>query len=449
MTTTTIRRLAIPLGAALLLAGCAGFSRDGGMEAVSEMTKARTGHRLDAMSPASAERTRELLAAPLGPDTAAEIALLNNRGLRAALAELGIAEADLVQAGRLRNPGVTFGRLRGGGETEIERRVTFDLAGLLTLPLRQRIEQGRFERAQLEAATSAVELAYETRRAWFEAVAAQQTAQYMEQVRLSAEAGAELAQRMARVGNWSKLDQDREQVFYAEATAQLARARQQAYAARERLARLLGTDAAFTLPDRLPDLPAQPREAAGAEATAIAQRLDVAVAKRDVEDTARALGLTRATRFVNVLEAGYANRSETGAPRRNGYEVSLELPLFDWSGAHTAKAEAVYMQSVHRAADVAVRARSEARVAHHGYRMAYDAAVHYRDQVMPLRRRISDEVLRRYNGMLASVFELLADAREQIAGVNAAIEAQRDYWIAETNLQAALHGAGSKHNGKD
>jgi hypothetical protein len=57
-----------------------------------------------------------LLAQPLTADAAVQLALLNNSGLKASLTELGIAEAELVQAGRLRNPAFSFGRVRGGGE---------------------------------------------------------------------------------------------------------------------------------------------------------------------------------------------------------------------------------------------------------------------------------------------------------------------------------------------
>ena len=98
------------------------------------------------------------------------------------------------------------------------------------------------------------------------------------------------------------------------------------------------------------------------------------------------------------------------------------------------------MQSLHRTAEVAVNARSEVRESYSEYRTAYDLARHYRDEVVPLRKRISDENLLRYNGMLIGVFELLADSREQVAGVTGYIEALRDYWIADTNLQAALTG---------
>jgi outer membrane protein TolC len=447
--TACFKPIAIALSA-LIVSGCATFSKDGGLDAVSALTAERTGqpvHRERSADDAAATQATltQLLAAPLTPDSAVRIALANNKGLQAAFAELGIAEARLVQAGRMRNPGYSFGRLRGGDEVEIDRSIMFDFVGLLTLPLRSRIEDGRFEQARLDAAASAVTLAADTRRAYFTAVAAQQSARYAEQVAGAAEAGAELAQGLARVGNWSKLDQAREQVFHADATTQLARARHNAAAAREQLSRLLGlwgADIGYALPERLPDLPAQPALSVNSEAQAMSQRLDLQAARRDAEATARSLGLTRATGFINVFDAGYANKSTTGKPRENGYEIALELPIFDWGGARVARAEASYMQSVYRTADIAVRARSEVRESYSAYRTSYDIARHYRDEVIPLRKRISDEVLLRYNGMLASVFELLSDARDQVGSVNTAIEAQRDFWIADTNLQAAINGSG-------
>lgn len=453
MTTKQIlpRRSSVAVGVlSVFLTGCATFSADGGLDNVSAMTKERTGQSVQFKKPTADANTtsdavKELLAKPLTPDSAVQIALANNKGLQASFAELGVAEADLVQAGRLRNPSFSFGRMRGGDDVEIERSVMFDLLGLLTMPIRSGIEGRRFEQAKLQATSQAVQLAADTRRAYFNAVAAQQTVQYMQQVQAAADAGAELSRRLSSVGNISKLDQAREQVFYADATAQVARARHNATAAREQLTRLLGlwgANTSFKLPDRLPDLPKAPTEMANAEQLAMEQRLDVQMAKRDAHATASALGLTKATRFINVLDAGYTNKSETGADRANGYEIEVELPLFDWSGARTARAEGMYMQSVHRTADLAVRARSQVREAYSAYRTTYDLAQHYQKDVVPLRKKISDEMLLRYNGMLASVFELLSDARDQVNSVNAAIEAQRDFWIAETALQAAINGTG-------
>jgi outer membrane protein TolC len=274
-------------------------------------------------------------------------------------------------------------------------------------------------------------------------VAAQENAKYMEQVKDAAEASAELARRMAAAGNFSKLDQAREQAFYASTAADLARARHAALAARERLTRLMGLwgeDLAFTLPERLPELPKEARPGGDLEAQALAQRLDVQAAKRDTEALAGSLGLTKATRFISLLEFGLHSNSETGRPRQRGWEVELAIPIFDFGAARTARAERVYMQAVNRTVEVAVQARSEVREAYGAYRTAFDLAQHYRDEIVPLRRRISEEMLLRYNGMLASVFELLADSREQVAAVNAYMESLRDFWLAESDLQMALTG---------
>ena len=168
------------------------------------------------------------------------------------------------------------------------------------------------------------------------------------------------------------------------------------------------------------------------------------MARRSTEAMAANLGLSKATRFVNALEVGYTNESNTGEKRQNGYEIDIEIPLFDWGDARLARAEATYMQSVHRLQGVALTAQSEVRETFETYRTAYDHARHFRDQVVPLRKQIADENVLRYNGMLIGVFELLADAREQIASVNAYIDALRDFWLAETNLQMALSGTSAE-----
>jgi outer membrane protein TolC len=297
--------------------------------------------------------------------------------------------------------------------------------------------------AKTHMAAETMKVAADTRRTYYRAVAAQEAVKYMDQVKEAAEASAELARRMAAAGNFSALDHAREQVFYAESTAQLARAKHAALSEREQLTRLMGLwgeDIRYALPDRLPALPKNAREQSDIEPAALKQRLDVQAAMQEARSTASSLGLTRATGFISVLELSYLRNSETGRPRQTGYEIELSLPLFDWGGARVARAEHVYMQSVNRAADIAVRARSEVREAYGAYRTAFDLARHYRDEIVPLRKRISDENVLRYNGMLISVFELLSDARVQVSSVNAYIEALRDFWIADSTLQAAMTG---------
>jgi len=432
----------------LLLSGCTSFSPDAGFAAVEQSAKERLNKevrwaRSDADQDLIDKRVSELLARPLTVDDAVQVALLNNRGLQATFQELGITQAEVVQAGRLPNPGFSFARLTRGDELELERGFHFNLARLLALPLVAEVEARRFEQTKGRVTMSMLALAADTRKAYFNALAAEETVRYMRQVQQAAEASAELARRMEQVGNFNKLQRAREQSFYADAALNLARAEQAQSATRERLIRLLGAWGAmtrFTLPERLPDLPKEALDQPGIEAVALAQRLDVLGAKLAAEQTAKNLGLTRTTRFVNVLELGVVSNSANFEPSQRGWEISVELPLFDWGDARVARAEAVYMQSLHRAAETAINARSEVREAYTGYRSAFDIARHHFEEIVPLRKRIAEENLLRYNGMLLGVFELLADARAQIASVNNAIESLRDFWIARSDLDMALIG---------
>ncbi|WP_051378803.1 TolC family protein [Derxia gummosa] len=475
---------------ACALAGCAAPRPDAALYDLDADVRLRTGHDLGATPaslavPADASALRASAAvapaaaagampaaavigdSPLDVDTAIALALARNPGLRADLAELLVADADLAQASRLRNPQFGFSRLVNSEGVDIDRSVMFDLVGLLTRGLRRDIEQRRFDRARLVAADAAVRLALDTRRAWIEAVAARQALVYARQAVEAAEASAELGRRMVAAGNWPRLSLLREQAFLADTRARLQRAELAATATRERLARLIGLEdvrpagmpargeapgtAALAagagpqaaepfprLPDRLPPLPVAALDLPHAEQTALDNRLDVQAARLDAEAAARDLGLARATRFINVAEVGYINRSKPGEPRADGYEISLELPLFDQGDARRSRAEALYWQRLQRTAQLAVDARSQVREAHARYRAGWQLAARYRDELLPLRQQIAEENLLRYNAMFVDVFTLLVDAREQIEAVTGAIETERDFWLAEADLQAAI-----------
>lgn len=447
----TLYRLSL-MATVAMLSGCATVSPDGNVADIHALAAGKTAGVAAQVATADTAATREavaqLLAQPVSAESAVRIALLNNPGLHVSMATLGISDAERVQAGSLPNPHLSLSRFTAGDTLEIERALRFNIVGLLTLPWRAKWQGQQHELAKLQAAQEVIKLAADTRKAWINAVAAQQTARYMADAKLAAEAGGELARRMARVGNWSRLEQAREQVFLADAATQLSKSQQAAFAEREKLIRLMGLWGAqtqFTLPERLSDIPQAPMEIDNIEARALQERLDVRSSVAESGYVADSLGLVKASGFINALDATYrrntlfdnaAGTKET----KKGWELELPLPIFDWGGAGNARAQAVYLQSVARVRHTAINARSEAREAYHGYRTAYDVAVHYRDEVVPLRKFINDEVLLRYNGMLASVFDLLSDMRTQIMAVNGAIEAQRDFWLAEADLQTTLTG---------
>ncbi|MGE0797694.1 MAG: TolC family protein [Lautropia sp.] len=445
-----MRRVAVLTTAvtAVLAAGCTTLDADTAFAPVAASARERLDqtvvwNRSDDDERRITARVAELLRAPLDADAAVQVALLNSRSLQATFHGLGIAAAELIQTGRLPNPGFSFGRLRRGDEREIERTFTFDLARLLALPLLGHVEAGRFEQQRLEATQAMLALAAGARVAWIDAVAAEEAVGYARRVVDAAAASAELASRMAGVGNLNRLQRARELAFEADAALGLARAEQAQRAARERLTRVLGLwgeQTAFRLPARLPELPAAADDLPDLERTALASRLDVQAARAAVDRTAHNLGLARATRFVNVLEVGAVRDSSNREPTRRGWEVAFELPLFDWGTSRVAQAESIYRQAFEQAAATAIAARSEVREAYGTYRAAYDIARYQRDTVVPLRARIAEENLLRYNGMLVGVFELLADARGHTTAVAGYLEALRNFWRARADLDRAMTG---------
>ena len=447
------KRLLIAAAATLVLAGCASTAIDQNFSSVRQLSQERLGSDVKWLTTDDARRQAQtdvdaMLAKPLGADDAVRIALAYSPSLQAMLYESAASSASATQSARLPNPVFAFERLlrNEGGvrELELTRTLSFSVLDLLLLPSRLRLADHQQQVSRLTLATNVVRAATETRQAWVSAVAAQQSLQYVRQVKATADASSELARRMQAVGNYSKLQRAREQAFAADAVAQLARATQATRSSREALVRALGLNeqqaASLTLPERLPDLPAQAKDEATIAKAAMDQRLDVRMARANLDFVAREQGLTRVTSIVNGLEVGITRKSETGLAPQRGYDLSVPLPIFDFGDANRARAESTYMAAFNRTAQLAVYASSQVRENYGAYRTAYDLARHYRDEIVPLRKTIAEENILRYNGMLIGVFELLADSREQIASVVLAIEAQRDFWMADAALQATLIG---------
>ena len=454
MRNPALTRAALAIGGTLMLAGCQTFSPDGGMSVTSDIASRELGKDTVAIRNAedasfAHKRVRELIKRPLSADAAVQIALLNNRGLQAAYNELGIAETAMVAESLPPNPKLSLSRMANAAELEIKRKIVADILKLATLPVRAEIAQDRFRQAQLRAALETVRLAADTRRAYYGAVASQQLAARLGDAQSAAANAATLAARLGQSGALNKLDQAREQVFYAEITAQRATARQKSVADREKLVRtmgLWGDDLAFRLPAALPALPARPRPLPAVERDALAHRIDVRIARIEVETLAKSFGLSQATRFVNVLELGVIDKNKKptdgASERQRGIEIELQVPLFDFGETRLRQTEQTYMLAVNRLAEKAVNVRSQAREAYRSYRATYDIAAHYQREVLPLRKIISDEMTLRYGAMQLDVFALLTEQRQRIAASVAALEAQRNFWLASTDLSAAIVGGG-------
>lgn len=476
--------VAFATSAALFLAGCvsdqqiAGYSaRDAGFgpvaASVSIGTKGKDTVWIQNKDQAQAvskqvhglvhERT-------INADTAVQVALLNNRGLQAAYADIGITAAEAWQQSLPENPRVSMGLL-GIGAPElgayraIEGMIAANLLSLATRKARVDIADTRFRQAQMRAVDATLKVANDTRRAWVEAVSAFETVAYLNQAKVAADAASELAQKLGESGALPKGGQAREHAFYAELTGQMAEARLASRLAKEELTRIMGlwgSEVDYYVPDKLPSLPRTIAKKDRIEREALENRVDLRVAKLELEAVAKSYGLTEATRFVTDLEiisgveaereieteyeiaGGNLEESKT---RKTVITPQLELefviPIFDSGKPRLRKAELAYMRAANELAEKAVNIRSEARSAYTAYRSTHEIARHYRNAVVPLRTQIEAESLLTYNGMISNTFELLADTRAKVGTLLLAINAKREFWMADVNLSAAVYGGGA------
>ncbi|MEO7953126.1 MAG: TolC family protein [Polaromonas sp.] len=439
--------------ASLVLAGCASVNMDQAVRDTNDTTGTFTQGKLELsrteqQGQARAKLTSQLLANPLSMDDAVQLALANSPAVQTLLAQSWADMAQARQTGGIANPLFTFERTTFGSELDLNRLLSFGLLDLLTLPRRLEISRSQMAQARVQLSVNVVEQVSQVRQSWVRAVAAQQLLDYARQVNRSARASAELARRMQQVGNFTKLQRARQQSFYADSTAQLASSQHAATAAREELTRQLGLSdaqaAQLKLPERLPDLPKQAIQAAVVNASAPQQRLDVQIARNQLETAGKSQGLNLVTSLVDVelgirRDTVFDNAAGTSTPRK-GYELGIRLPIFDWG---TAKRDAMNAQSLaaaNRYESTVRGASSQLRESYSAYRTAYDVARHYRDEIVPLRKIMAEENMLRYNGMLIGVFELLADNRDQIASVTAAINAYQQFWLADAALAASMTG---------
>lgn len=452
---STSRSALAGVAVAVLLSGCASFSPDAGMTVVADIAGSTIKKDVIAIRDTDGaivadEATRRLLRRTLDVEAAVQVALLSNRGLQAAYNELALAETDLVQESLPPDPTFSISRISGNGALEIERQVVGDILALASLPFRSEIARQRFREAQLLAALETLRLASDVRRSYYRAVAANELVALLADAKSTAEATAQLALKLGQTGSLSKLDQAREQVFYAETTADLGSARQEAASSRERLARLMGlwgSDLGFRLPNALPAMPRRPAALPFIEVDAVTHRIDLQIARIELDALARALNLTQASRFVTLLEVAGIDRKTRdpeGPPfRERGFDVQFQVPIFDGGEVRVRQAAETYNEAFNRLTEKAINVRSEARDAYRVYRSSYDIAGRYQREVLPLRKIITEEMQLRFSSMQIDVFALLTEARQRLASLRAAIDAKRDFWFAQSDLQTVVNGGGS------
>ncbi len=447
------RSLSLSASRALLMlgavVGCATVPTKGGLGTVQETTRNRLGLRVDWIQNQPEDSlvqgyvTRSLKG-EVPVDSAIQIGLLRNKRLQASFEDLGIAQADLVQAGLFGNPVVSAGAglARGGGPSMFATSIALPFIDFLQRPLRTRVAQHLFaaERARMSAAV--LTLAAEIRMAYVEAQAATQLLEVRQAVTQALDASAVAAQAIHDAGNLSELELAQQRALAADARLESFRAAGAQLAARADLERLMGVPGggSWTLVPRLPTPTDSLASATTLTATALGRRLDLSAARADAEASARQLGLTRAFALLPDGTIGPTYEREPDGTFVGG-ALSLTLPLFDRGQSRVARSRALARQAIARHDALVVEIGAEVRQLSATLDAARAREAHLRLVVLPLRRLVVTESQKFVNAMAQSVFTLLLAKQAEIDAGQAYVDALRDYWLTRAKLERAVGGS--------
>ncbi len=432
-----------------LLSSCVSVGRDAGNRDVQQALTQRGGPAVEwRAQPATSDdaRTAAMLQDELTADEAVAIATLNNPRLQVTLAELGIARANLIAASTIANPVLEFEvRFPADPYRPFELRLAQSLIELIQLPRRRALGRAEFGVAQMRVSSEVLRFAGAVRSSYFDLMAATQHVALSRATLESAQAAADLAIRQHKAETITDLDLENEQALYEQSKLDLARAEQRLLIARESLIRNMGlrsADTEWRVPATFPDLPASELDQPDLERLAAAQRLDVAIATRELEVAKRRVPLTRLQSLEETIVDVHYQREPDGVGTF-GPGIEIPIPIFNTGRSGRARAEAQFLRARHLLNAIEAESASQLRAARSTLAEARARVEYERDVVVPRRSRILELTRLEHNAMVVGIFQLLQAKQNELQARRDLIEAQREYWSARTNLDGVAMGVAS------
>lgn len=438
----------------LVLAGCAGISKERGHDEVAALVQDRTGFTTGWAegTPAAkqiSDRVDALLDGGVTRAGAVQIALINNPALQATYEELGIAQAEMAHAGMLSNPslGASVGieSLTGPNKlVEVEISLVQSLLDLFMLPARRELAAQQFSADTLRIAQQAMAVAADVSEAFIAFQASQRLVELRRSVAEAESAAADLAGRQRDAGNLSELALATRRATAEQARLDLSDAELESLRQREAINTLLGlwgARTAWTLGEQLPEVPASDPPLQRLESLAVRRRVDLESLRQQQQLMEKAAGLARSSWLLGTIQVGVHGKREVDGASLVGPSLVIELPIFDQRGAMISRLEAQQRRSERQLAAASITARSQVRAARAQFIQRRQRVEHFNASLLPLRARIVELSQEHYNGMFIGAYELLAAKREQVEGYAGYLQAIRDYWLARAALERAIGGS--------
>ncbi len=445
------RRLTDLLAAAavIMLAGCANVPRGAGFNTISKAVRARTGNTVvwndSALADAQVRAAvKKLLAHPLSASGAVQIALLNNQSLQADYESLGISEANLVEAGLLHNPVFSIdlrfpARPYHGWDASVDQ--TF--LDLLFMGAKKKIARAEFAAQQAKVTADVLSLGGRTRKTYYRLQADEQILALNKTISLAARDAVRFARRLRQAGNIAAIGYDQKLALYQQARLAVAEAQADVLENRQRLNSLMGiwgARARWTLPSRLPTIPAVQTPLAGLESLAIRNSLAIAAARSRLLAAAQTMKISGAAGLLSGATVGLNYVRDPDVASTLGPALSIPLPIFNQGQPAMARARARYLAEYRRMNALAVNLRAQVRRRWIRMTAAQHKAIFYQKIMLPLRRRIFNETQLAYNGMYAGPYPLLLARQNEIRAARRMVQSAAQYWIARAALIHTLNG---------
>ncbi len=447
----SVRNTGWLLSSMVFFNGCASVALNAGFDEVKATVEDRAAVKIywnngTDLDKEAAEKLGALLKDKLTVDDAVQIGLLNNRELQAVYSDLGVAQADLVQAGLLRNPifdaAVLF-PVSNGGKPKLELSAVMNFLDIFYLPLRKGVAAAAFEEAKSRVTGSVLDLAARVRAVFYLHQTNEQMLELRQTIVQALSASFDVTRRLHEAGNITDLDLARERALLEAGKLALRSAEVAARQGREELNILMGLwgkQTEWQTDGRLPDIPQQPMQTENIERVALDRSVDLLNARQRLVSAGEQLGLNKATALIPESHMGALGEREEDGSWKVGPVFEFPIPLFDQGQGRIGRSVAELRRSQHEYYALAVRIRSTARAIQDRMEGARDRALYYRDIMLPLHERIVNEAQLQYNAMQLGPVQLLRAREQQIETAVAYIEALRDYWLARAELALLLSG---------
>lgn len=428
-----------------LFSGCALASTRASLKQINNLVKDQTGVSDSTRQLSDADAQKEIsliLQEPLTVDSAVKIAILNNPSIKAAMARLGISQADMVQAGLLHNPKLS-GFVRKSSEenskTNTEFEVKQDVMDLLFWPLRKRLANTQFKQAEYELAKTTIDFIKEVRIGFYDWQASEHMFSMRRDHFKAEESALELAKRQKESGNINELDWEQQNGVYYQAKIDLGRSELEANVSRQKLRNLLGltnSELTWLSEESLPDLPSEEFSLGELERKAIGNRIEIAMKRQEIKAFEQSLTLARVG-IIPSVEGGFNWEKESSGEKLKGPAFEADVPIFNHKQADRLRSKAQIEASKKELEALEAQVRMEVRLAFDQLTSDKTIVETYAEAI-PVRQKILKETLYHYNYMLKGVYDLLRAKQEEINTQHDYIVALRDYWIARSELEHAV-----------